>query len=100
IHTISSILLVPTLLVLLLFVAITAVELGGLVAEILLERRRMRINVPELLDAFQGKDAEGIRDVIAKSRLLRSHKIILSELTRHSQLPANSLQALARRLLS
>lgn len=100
IHAISSFLLAPTIVVLLLFVALTVYELGSLLAEALAERRRRRVNVPELLDAFQGKDAGEIMEEIVKSRLFRRQKLALSELIRHSHLPAASLQALARRLLS
>ncbi len=100
IHAISSFLLVPTVVVLLLFVAVTVVELGGLLAEALTERRRVRINVPELLDSFQGKDAGQIMIVIENSRLFRRQKAALCELARHSHLPAASLQALGRRLLA
>lgn len=100
IHAISSCLLIPTVVVLLLMVAVTVVELGGLLAEALTERRRARVNVPELLDSFQGKDAGEIMIVIEQSRLFRRQKAALCELVRHSHLPTASLQALGRRLLS
>ncbi len=103
-HAISSFLLVPTIIVLLLLVAVAVVELGGLLAEALTERRPgapwARINVPELLDSFQDKDARQIMMVIEQSRLFQRQKAALCELARHSHLPAASLQALGRRLLS
>ncbi|MGD0152508.1 MAG: MotA/TolQ/ExbB proton channel family protein [Thermacetogeniaceae bacterium] len=100
IHAISSCLLVPTVVILLLFVAVTVAELGGLLVEVLTERCRARINVPELLDNFQGKDAGQIMAAIENGCLLRHQSEALSELARHSHLPAASLQALARRLLT
>ncbi|MGI6307770.1 MAG: MotA/TolQ/ExbB proton channel family protein [Dethiobacteria bacterium] len=99
-HVISSGLLVPTITILLLFLAWLVVELGGLLTEILTERRRNKVNVPELINAFQGKGAEEILDVIGRSSLFRRQKKALSELISHSNLPAASLQALARRLLA
>ncbi len=99
-HTISSGLLVPTIAVLLLLLAFSVIELGGLLIETLTERRRMKINVPDLVEAFQGKDAEEIKEQIEKSNLFRRQKTALGELIRHSKLPASSLQALARKLLS
>lgn len=56
-HAISSGLLMPTIIVLLFFVAWMVVELGSLLVEAFTERRKVKINVPELLDAFQGKGA-------------------------------------------
>ncbi len=99
-HTISSGLLMPTITVLLLLLAFSAVELGGLLVETLTERRRMRVNVPDLVEAFQGKGADEIRKEIEKSSLFRRQKKALGQLIDHSALPASSLQALARKLLS
>lgn len=99
-HAISSFLLLPTIVVLLLFVAVTVVEMGSLLVEALTERRRVRINVPDLLNAFQGKEAGEIMDTIIKSPLFRRQKAALSALIRHHHLPVDSRQALARQLLS
>lgn len=99
-HVISSGLLVPAIVVLLLLLALVVIELGGLLAEVLTERRGGKINVPDLVDAFQGKNAGEIMNEIGRSRLFRSQKVALGELIKHSGLPAASLQALARRLLS
>lgn len=99
-HIISSGLLAPTVAVLLLLLAFTVVELGGLLAETFIERRGLKINVPELVDSFQGKNAGKIREELAKSRLFRRQKASLNELIKHSNLSAASLQAVARRLLA
>ena len=56
--------------------------------------------MPDLLDRFQNKNAGEIMIEIENSRLFRRQKAALSELARHSHLPAASLQALARRLLA
>lgn len=99
-HAISVGLLAPTVAVLLIFVAFMVVELGSLLVEIFTERRKVKINVPELLDAFQEKDAGGIIDEIENSLLFRRQKAALRELIKHRDLPAVSHQALARRLLA
>lgn len=99
-HTISIVLLTPTIAVLLLFAAMMAVELGGLLVEAVTERRKAKVNVPELLDAFRGKDAGEIMDVIESSGLFRRQKTALGKLIKHGGLPAASHQALARRLLA
>lgn len=99
-HAISSGLLVPAIAILLLFIALIVIELGSLMVEALTERRKVKVNVSELLDAFQGKDVEEIRDEINKSCLLRRQKTALNELIEHRDLSDASLQALARRLLA
>jgi len=99
-HTISSGLLLPTIAILLLFLALTVVELGGLLTETLLERRRVKVKVPDLVNSFQGKDAVEIKEEIENSRLFRRQKAALGELIKHSNLPAASLQAVACRLLA
>lgn len=99
-HGISSGLLAPTIAVLLLFVAFMVIELGSLLVEALTERRKVKINVPVLLDVFQEKNAGEIMEEISKSHLFRRQKAALSELIKHRDLPAASHQALARRLLA
>lgn len=98
-HAISAGLLAPTIIVLLFFIAFAVAEAGGLLTEALMERRRVKVSVPELIDAFQGKDAGGLMDEIAGSRLFKRQKEALAQLIKHSSLPDASLQALARRLL-
>lgn len=98
-HTVSYGLLIPTIIILLLFVAFILLELGSLVVEALGERRRVKPAVPRLMEAFPGKDAPKIMTEIDKSSLFKRQKAALYELMEHSNLPAASLQALARRLL-
>jgi biopolymer transport protein ExbB/TolQ len=99
-HNISYGLLVPTITVLMLLIAFAVFELGSLLIETFTERRRSKVNVAELLDAFQKKAPEQIRDEIVNSSLIRRQKVVLSELIKHSNLPAASLKALARKLLN
>ncbi|MDD4237295.1 MAG: MotA/TolQ/ExbB proton channel family protein [Desulfotomaculaceae bacterium] len=99
-HTISSGLLIPTIVILLSLLAVSVIELGSLLVESFTERRKLKVNVPELVEAFQGKDAGEIMVELEKSNLLRRQKAALGELSKHANLPAASLQALARRLLA
>lgn len=99
-HIISSGLLMPTIAVLLLLLAFTAIELGGLLAETFAKRRRPKINVPALVDSFQGKSPGEIREEIVNSGMFRRHKAALDQLVDNSNLSAAPLQAVARRLLA
>lgn len=99
-HIISSGLLAPTIMVLLLFLAWLAIELGGLMVEIVTERRKSKIDIPKIINDFQGKNAEEVIGIIEQSDLFRRQKTTLGELISYSNLPSASLQALARRLIA
>jgi biopolymer transport protein ExbB/TolQ len=90
----------PTIAVLLFLLALSVIELGGLLVEALAERRQMKVNVSEMLDSFQDKQISEIAAQIEDSRLFRRQKAAIKELINHRDLPAASLQALARRLLA
>ncbi|MGI6452341.1 MAG: MotA/TolQ/ExbB proton channel family protein [Syntrophomonadaceae bacterium] len=99
-HAIAAGLLMPTIAVLLALLALSVVELGGLLVEAFAERPRMKVKVPELIASFQGKEIEEIIERIEASGLFRRQKAAIVELINHRDLPASSLQALARRLIT
>jgi biopolymer transport protein ExbB/TolQ len=99
-HTISSSLQIPAIVVLLFFIAVTIIMLGSLLVELLTERRRLKASIPELIDKLQDKSPEEIKDEIQKSGLLKRQKATLIELVNHSFLSEVTLGALARRLLA
>jgi len=99
-HSISSGLLIPTIIVLMLLLAVSVFELGSLLVELFTERGRKRVDVAELINAFQGKSAGQIMEIIEQRHLFRRQKAALAKLVRQSKLPPASLQALARCLLT
>ena len=99
-HTISSGLLAPIIVILLLLVAFVVIELGKLMVEVFKERRHFKVDVSALLDAFQKKNELEILNEIENSGLYQRQKSALRELIKHRALPAASHQALARRLLA
>ena len=99
-HSVSGGLLMPTIAVLLLMLAFTVVEIGGLITEIIFERRKVHINVPRMINAFQDKTPEEVLGDIDQSGLFRRQKAALRELIDNRTLPVISLQAIARRLLA
>jgi biopolymer transport protein ExbB/TolQ len=98
-HMVTSGLLIPTITILLLLLAVTLVELGGLLTETITEWRRNKINVSELVDSIQGGNTGEIRKKVEESHLLKRQKAAIYELIRYDNLPVATLQALARRLL-
>jgi biopolymer transport protein ExbB/TolQ len=100
-HIISSGLLIPTIIILLFLLALTVVEMGTLLTETLTERRRkLNVNLPELIEGFQGINAGEILKKVEDSPLFRRQKTAIGELIKHNNLPATSLRALAQRLLA
>ena len=99
IHTISSSLEVPAIIILLIFVLMVVIELGSITVEFFLERKRSKIKVSEVLSRIQHQQADEIQNMIRESALLKHHVKAFCELLENSGLSSTSGQALARRLL-
>lgn len=98
-RAIASGLQIPTIIILLLLIALTVVLLGSLVVEYFTERKQLQGSIPELIDAMQGKDAKGLASVIQTSGLLQRQKHALLEVVKREALPSETRVALARKLL-
>ena len=98
-RAVASGLQVPTIVILLILVALTVVLLGSLVVEYFTERKQLSGSIPELIDALQGKDARGLASVIENSGLLRRQKAAVLEVVKRDGLPSETRVALARKLL-
>lgn len=98
-RAVASGLQVPTIVILLILVALTVVLLGSLVVEYFTERKQLSGSIPELIDALQGKDARGLAAVIENSGLLQRQKAAVLELVQRENLPLDTRIALAKKLL-
>ena len=98
-RAISSALLVPDLVVLLLLIAITIVMAGTLLAELFTERRHMKAKMPVLLNELQKKDRP-LEDVIAFSGLLKRQRAALLTVCAQQKLSPLKRESLAGELLA
>ena len=98
-RAVSAGLQIPTIVILLILVALTVVLLGSLVVEYFTERKQLSGSILELIDALQGKDARGLASVIENSGLLRRQKAAVLEVVKRDGLPSETRVALARKLL-
>lgn len=93
-------LLMPCLVVLMGFMAISVWELGTISVEYFMERRKMKSDIPLLLKNIAVSDRENISALIDESLLLRRQKKALYTLLKAENMSKASLTALAQRLLA
>lgn len=97
-RVISTGLEMPVVAILILLILGVAVLIGWLFAELITERRHLKVKLPELLDNMRLGE-KSLREVISKSGLLKSQKEALLELTRHPDFNDAMLEALVVRLI-
>ena len=88
----------PVIVVLLILLTCSLILLGSLFAEIILQRRHLKIWLPQLVDEIK-KQEKPPALIIKQSGLLKSQKIALLELTDHKELTDQMRDSLAIRLL-
>ena len=98
-RAVASGLKIPTIIILLLLIALTVVLLGTLVAEYFTERRQLKGSIPQLIDEMQGKNTEELGGVIRSSGLLQRQKDAVLEVVSRGSLPEDTRIALAKKLL-
>lgn len=89
---------IPVTAILVLFLAFAVYSVGWVIAEFFTERRKMKADVPALMEALRVPGAE-LPAVIEGSGLIRRQKAMLTELTRHPDLSPAMREALRDNLL-
>ena len=97
-RAIASGLRYPVIALLLVLMAAAVVLAGSIIAELVTERRHLKVKMPALVDALRNAE-DTAAETIAASGLLKRQKAVLTELTLHPELTADMRQALAVRLL-
>lgn len=99
-HVVSQALLIPTILLLLGFIAYSLFCIGSVVSEYFTERKYFQVKMPKFLAALMAAGQDEIPDVIKKSGLLKRQKAALLTVYDYRTLPGDALVALIRRLVS
>ena len=99
-RVVSSGLQIPTIIILILLILLTIFMLGTFFAELLTERKSLKMNIPKLVDELQGKSTSEMKDVIASSSLLARQKTAVQELISRVTYPEDTREALARQLIA
>ena len=95
-HGIAQGLLGPTMVVLILLIAVSVYIVGQVLAEYFTERRHFKQNMPLIINEINDADFDNITDVVVDSRLLKYQKAALVTVTQNMGLPEEPLFALAQ----
>lgn len=99
-HTIGQTVMIPCLIILILLIIVALWQVGDILVETIIERKKMKEDVPQLLKDIHNSSNDEIRVIIEKSMLLTRQKIAIYELIDSSDMSRPSLEALAERLLA
>ena len=99
-HILAQALLAPTIVVLLIFIAVSLFIVGSTLIEIITERRHFKVVMPVFLNQLTSASAEEIPEVIEQSGLLKRQREALLTLFENRGLPTETRVALAKRLLA
>ncbi len=95
-HAISQGLLIPTMVALLLLLAVTLFFLGQIIFEFFTERRAYKQNMPQIVNDMNDAGYDSIERVVCDSKLLRFQKAALLTCTRNMGLDDEALFSLAQ----
>lgn len=97
-HSMTSVLQMPVVIILILFIAAILVAIGWIISEYMNEHKHMQVQLPKLLDEIRAGE-QPIEEIIETSGLLKTQKEALIEITKHSDFNNLMLESLAANLL-
>ena len=97
-HSMTSVLQIPVVIILILFIAAILVAIGWIISEYMNEHKHMQVQLPKLLDDIRAGE-QPIEEIIEASGLLKTQKEALIEITKHSDFNDLMLESLAANLL-
>lgn len=97
-HSMTSVLQIPVVIILILFIAAILVATGWIISEYMNEHKHMQVQLPKLLDEIRAGE-QPIEEIIGTSGLLKTQKEALVEITKHSDFNNLMLESLAANLL-
>ncbi len=97
-HSMTSVLQIPVVIILILFIAAILVAIGWIISEYMNEHKHMQVQLPKLLDDIRAGE-QPIEEIIGTSGLLKTQKEALVEITKHSDFNNLMLESLAANLL-
>ena len=99
-RVISESLQIPTIIILILLIAVSVVMRGGLITEFFTDHRKLKASIPGLIDRLQDKCSSEMEDEIERADILKRQKKALVYLLRRISYTDETREALARQLLA
>lgn len=100
IHEVGQYLLVPCTIILILFIFISILQVGSIIVEYFMERRKFKENVPKLLEQIHLGGVKDICSLIDNSFLLNRQKKAIHDLFNAKDMQKASLTVLAQTILT
>lgn len=97
-HSMTSVLQIPVVIILILFIAAILVAIGWIISEYMNEHKHMQVQLPKLLDEIRAGERP-IEEIIETSGLLKTQKEALTEITKHRDFNDLMLESFAANLL-
>lgn len=99
-RVISGSLQIPTIIILIILIAIAVFMLGSIIAEYFTDHRKLKTSIPDLIDRLQDKSASEMESIINWADILKRQKTALVYLIKRISYPDNTREALARQLIA
>ena len=99
-RAVCSALQIPTIIILILLILLIIIILGSFFAELFTERRKLKADIPELVDQLQGKNVKDQEQIVLGSGLLKRQKDAVIKLIKRITYPDDTREALARQLIA
>jgi biopolymer transport protein ExbB/TolQ len=98
-HSAMQILIIPTVLLIFVFILFTIYSIGTIIVESVSERRHYQVALPNLIADLDNAPFEELPAIIDKSGLLLSQRMRLLKMVAYMYLPDDARTEVARRLL-
>lgn len=99
-HAVSQALQVPVIIILLLFIVISIVCLGGAIVEGLTDRRHLKHNMPAMLAEMEGKSTDDLHQIVNEAKILGRYKKELFQLIENKNCSDDTLCTMAQSFLN
>lgn len=99
-RVISEAMQIPTIIILILLIAVSVVMLGSIAAEYFTDHRKLKTSIPGLIDSLQNQSPAEMSLIIRTSGILKRQKSALIYLLDRISYPDNTREALARQLIA
>ena len=98
-HIVGQAIKMPCIVVLLLCLVATVWQIGDILVEWLIERRKVKEDVPALIRSLHGKDLGEMKKLIDGARILKKQKKLLGQIIDSADMSEAALTAMTQKLL-